>query len=190
MLADRFGARAVLDGALVAMCTALTALALYPAPATASALLFVAGLASGVGSAAALLLVPRRFRVTGAAGGVVGALGAAMGFALPILGAMLRREMRLATAALVPMVALAYASLLLDHLAARRRGGAPVPRRRRDLTTRYAAGRVTVKSRPPSGAGLATSPACSAMTFAATPTASPSPARARRRAEGGRRAQR
>jgi NNP family nitrate/nitrite transporter-like MFS transporter len=140
VLADRFGARAVLDGALVAMCTALTALALHPTPGTASALLFVAGLASGVGSAAALLLVPRRFpTVTGAAGGVVGALGATLGFALPLLGALLRREMRLTTAALVPMIALAYASLLLDHLAARRREGAALPRR--SATTRAGATR-------------------------------------------------
>ena len=130
VLADRFGARAVLDGALVTMCTALTAMALHPTPAAASALLFLAGLASGVGSAAALLLVPRRFpTVTGAAGGVVGALGATLGFALPLLGDLLRREMRLTTAALVPMIALAYASLLFDHVAARRREGASLPRR-------------------------------------------------------------
>ena len=35
----------------------------------------------------------------------------------------------LTTAALVPMIALAYASLLLDHLAARRREGESLPRR-------------------------------------------------------------
>jgi NNP family nitrate/nitrite transporter-like MFS transporter len=122
LLADRLRPRAVLDAALVTLCTALAALALHPSPAAASALMFTAGIASGVGSAAALRLVPDRFpSVAGAAGGVAGALGALGGFVLPIAGHALRDRAHAATAALVPMVAIGYLSLLVDHVGAWRR---------------------------------------------------------------------
>ena len=113
-LADRFGARAVLGVslALTALFIAPTLLALALAPTVA--LIFLAGVAMGVGMSATYTYIPELFpEHVGAVGGLVGALGGLAGFFLPLLSAAASARFETKSAALMPLCALIMAALLV-----------------------------------------------------------------------------
>jgi NNP family nitrate/nitrite transporter-like MFS transporter len=109
-LADRLGGDHVLRVALGTIALSLAPLAMASSLLTTVCLVFVAGLAMGVGMAAVYQRIPGRFPTgVGAAGGAVGALGGLAGFYLPLVGSW-------AGSPLLPVGALA-ALALLTHIA-------------------------------------------------------------------------
>jgi MFS transporter, NNP family, nitrate/nitrite transporter len=136
-LSDRFGARTVMYGVLgtcvvtsfalmfpdVQLAFAVPAkyaaggstmhLSLRVGPALFTALVFVLGLAMGIGKAAVYKHIPHYFpdRV-GAVGGLVGVIGGLGGFAMPILFGALAQRTRLPTTTFMFLFALSLASLV------------------------------------------------------------------------------
>ena len=108
-LADRLGGARVLRWALALVGLALAPLGQVGGLAPTVGLVFLSGLAMGVGMAAVYQLIPDRFpTAVGAAGGVVGSLGGLAGFYLPLVGSWLGRP-------LLP-VGLLAATALATHL--------------------------------------------------------------------------
>lgn len=106
-LADRIGSRPVLKASLFGVFAFLTPVWLGPPLPVVVAMVFVAGLAMGLGMAATFKLIPGEFPTSvGAVGGIVGALGGLGGFVLPLIGASIG-------APLLPLVATGLAAALV-----------------------------------------------------------------------------
>ncbi len=135
-LSDRFGARTVMYGVL-GTCVVTSFVLMFPdvqlafnvpakyaaggstmhlslriGPALFTALVFVLGLAMGIGKAAVYKHIPHYFpdRV-GAVGGLVGVIGGLGGFVMPILFGALAQRTRLPTTTFMFLFALSLASL-------------------------------------------------------------------------------
>jgi NNP family nitrate/nitrite transporter-like MFS transporter len=123
-LSDRYGARAVMYGVFVTMTLCLAVLsgdrsAGYQLGLGAFVtLVFVVGVAMGLGKAAVFKYVPEYFpNDVGAVGGLVGALGALGGFVLPLCFGYLSAWSGLLQAPFVVLLALTIASFAWMHTA-------------------------------------------------------------------------
>lgn len=121
-LSDRFGPRAVTYAVFIGM-TLMTLPLCLPATvlqldiATFTILLFLIGVGMGVGKASVYKYIPNYFpHDVGAVGGLVGALGALGGFALPPVFGWLGRAMGSPQAAFYAILVLTLGSLAWLHL--------------------------------------------------------------------------
>ena len=128
-LADRFGASGVVRVTLAIIILAFAPLAQAPPLPLAVSCAFVAGVALGVGMAAAMKYVPDYFPTSvGAVGGIVGALGGVGGFILPLAGQALKSTGAGACAQAVPLLFVVLAAALVQFaIEARPVAGAPAP---------------------------------------------------------------
>ena len=119
-LADAYGARAVMRASLFVIVLAAAPVAFLPPLAVTVALVFVAGLAMGVGAAATFKYIPQFFPSSvGAVRGIVGALGGVGGFFLPMLSAWVKTRWGTPAFGLLPIVALATVAGVAQAIAAR-----------------------------------------------------------------------
>ncbi len=119
-LSDRLGARRLMYAIFTAMLVALLALSIPDLVGVRAftALVFVVGVAMGVGKAAVYKYIPEYFPSdVGAVGGVVGMLGALGGFFLPLSFAYLKAATGLATSAFMIVAVVTAASFAWLHLA-------------------------------------------------------------------------
>jgi len=132
-LADRLGPRTVTYAVFMMMTVILVALSIPSGPyrlmpGTFSFLMFLLGCAMGVGKASVFKYIPDYFpEDVGAAGGVVGALGAIGGFILPPAFGALGRWSGIPQLAFVALLALTAWSLAWLHLTVSRARTTPVP---------------------------------------------------------------
>jgi NNP family nitrate/nitrite transporter-like MFS transporter len=130
-LADRLGPRAVTYAVFIVMAFVLVALSIPSgsyriALGLFAFLMFALGCAMGVGKASVFKYIPEYFpEDVGAAGGVVGALGAIGGFILPPAFGMLARWSGIPQLAFVALLALTAWSLAWLHLTVTRSRIAP-----------------------------------------------------------------
>ena len=119
-LSDRLGARRLMYAIFTAMLVALLALSIPDLVGVRAftALVFVVGVAMGVGKAAVYKYIPEYFPSdVGAVGGIVGMLGALGGFFLPLSFAYLKAATGLATSAFMIVAVVTAASFAWLHLA-------------------------------------------------------------------------
>jgi len=121
-LSDLYGPRVVTYAVFIGMTVALVPLCLPTSVLDVgvggfTALMFVVGVGMGIGKASVYKYVPNYFpRDVGAAGGLVGALGALGGFFLPPVFGMVGRATGSPQAAFVALLALTVVSLVWLHL--------------------------------------------------------------------------
>jgi NNP family nitrate/nitrite transporter-like MFS transporter len=124
-LADRFGARAVMQASLLIVVLALTPIALGLPVASTVCLALIAGIAMGAGMAATFKYIPQTFPTSvGAVGGVVGALGGLGGFFLPIAGAAVKSWAGSVHSQILPLVMIAALACVVARVV---EGPAPRP---------------------------------------------------------------
>jgi len=129
-LSDRFGPRVVTYTSFLIMTVILTLLAipggLKLGPYSFAAFLFLLGCAMGIGKASVFKYIPDYFpNDIGAAGGVVGALGALGGFILPPAFGWLARSTGAPQVAFTALLVLTVWSLAWLHLAVMRSKSSP-----------------------------------------------------------------
>jgi NNP family nitrate/nitrite transporter-like MFS transporter len=121
-LSDKYGPRVVTYAVFIGMTVALVPLCLPPSVVDVgvtgfTVLMFAVGVGMGIGKASVFKYVPNYFpKDVGAAGGLVGALGALGGFVLPPVFGMVGRATGSPQAAFVALLALTVGSLAWLHL--------------------------------------------------------------------------
>jgi len=117
-LADRYGPRLVLQVSLMVVILSL-GLVVHALPlAIAVGLMFVAGIALGLGMGSSFKYIPDYFPSTvGAVSGIVGALGGIGGFLLPLAGQAVKSAGGSAFGQVLPLAALALVATLVQCLA-------------------------------------------------------------------------
>jgi NNP family nitrate/nitrite transporter-like MFS transporter len=117
-LADRYGPRLVLQASLVIVILSL-GLVVHALPlASAVGLMFVAGVALGLGMGSSFRYIPDCFPSTvGAVGGIVGALGGIGGFLLPLAGQAVKTAGGSVFGQVLPLAVLALLATLMQSLA-------------------------------------------------------------------------
>jgi NNP family nitrate/nitrite transporter-like MFS transporter len=111
-MADRFGARRVVEWALVGVIGFLSLAAMPMEAWVVMALGVGAALAMGIGMAAALRFVPEQFpRTVGAVSGMIGAVGGLGGFLLPMAGVWVKGALGSPNLQLAPLAVLAAVAL-------------------------------------------------------------------------------
>ncbi len=119
-LADRWGARKVLQLALGIALISLAPICLGISMLATVVCGFTAALALGVGMAAVFRYIPDYFSANvGAVGGVVGALGGLGGFFLPQLSAFVKAQSGSVHLSISPLVASIAVAMLLQHFTVR-----------------------------------------------------------------------
>ncbi|BCM89212.1 putative nitrate transporter NarT [Abditibacteriota bacterium] len=118
VLSDRMGARGLMYGTFFVMILASAPMAAFPLPLWVfAALLFVVGVAMGIGKAAVFRFIPTYYpREVGSVGGLVGALGALGGFALTPAFAYIGALTHAKHTALALLCLLSLVSLVWFHL--------------------------------------------------------------------------
>lgn len=112
-LSDRFGARGILRGSLIATAVMMAPVVFLPLPLWATVTcFFLAAIAMGFGMSATLKYIPEFFPTNvGAVGGMVGTLGGLAGFFLPLAGAQVHALTGEVVWQVLPMFALLVISL-------------------------------------------------------------------------------
>ena len=112
-IADRFGADAVLRVVLPLVAATLALAASGPPLGGMVLLIFIAGIAMGIGMAATFKAIPTFFpQNVGAVGGVVGALGGIAGFYLPLAGNFAARSSHIVFQQFTPLALVAAVAAL------------------------------------------------------------------------------
>jgi NNP family nitrate/nitrite transporter-like MFS transporter len=120
-LSDRFGPRLVTACSFVLLAATSTALSFPMSVEPFAALVFVLGIAMGIGKASVYTYVPQYFpRDVGAVGGLVGAVGGMGGFVLPLLFAWAKSETHRPQSTFYVLTALAVLSICFLSIAVSR----------------------------------------------------------------------
>lgn len=116
-LSDKFGARLVTRVSLLTITLALLPVAFSVPLYVTVILVFVGGLAMGIGSAGVYRYIPDYYpQSVGAVGGVVGALGALGGFFLPQLAAAVKSATGSTYFQILPLVAVAIVAAIVQFV--------------------------------------------------------------------------
>jgi MFS transporter, NNP family, nitrate/nitrite transporter len=116
-LSDKFGARLVTRVSLLTITLALLPVAFSVPLYVTVILVFVGGLAMGIGSAGVYRYIPDYYpQSVGAVGGVVGALGALGGFLLPQLAAAVKSATGSTYFQILPLVAVAIVAAIVQFV--------------------------------------------------------------------------
>jgi NNP family nitrate/nitrite transporter-like MFS transporter len=114
-LSDRFGPGPVLRGSLATVVLALLPVLAGPSVLLTGGMIFISGLAMGIGMAATFKYVAQHFPSSvGAVGGVVGALGGVGGFLLPFLDASVKHSSGSLFLQFLPILLVAGVGLVLQ----------------------------------------------------------------------------